>query len=180
MIARFLAWLLQWATRECSYAAPTTSRPGNTTLALPPTATGPGRPATPPESLPWATGDTFPILLAVTSPAAAYGWYSPPAPTAGMTPATTAAPTGSAGDARAADPNPYEGKTLDDLAEVMFSEEYLRPPVQHNPGYARQAEEASGKTNCDTCRHARKLHSRYGCVEQGCPCTVTYMDLRWP
>lgn len=25
--------------------------------------------------------------------------------------------------------------------------------------------------------HPRKLHSRIGCVEDGCTCAVTYMDL---
>lgn len=41
----------------------------------------------------------------------------------------------------------------------------------------RQAEEASGRTSCDRCGHLRKVHSRIGCVEQGCTCATTYMDL---
>lgn len=44
-------------------------------------------------------------------------------------------------------------------------------------GPALAAPEATGKTNCDECGHTRKLHSRNGCVEQGCACAVTYMDL---
>jgi hypothetical protein len=38
--------------------------------------------------------------------------------------------------------------------------------------------EATGKTNCDACGHPRRSHSRNGCTETGCPCTVAYMDLR--
>ena len=37
--------------------------------------------------------------------------------------------------------------------------------------------DASGHTSCDACGHLRKVHSRIGCVEQGCTCAVTYMDL---
>lgn len=37
--------------------------------------------------------------------------------------------------------------------------------------------EDTGRTDCHTCPHERKQHSRIGCLEEGCTCTVTYMDL---
>jgi hypothetical protein len=34
----------------------------------------------------------------------------------------------------------------------------------------------SGPTRCIECGHGRTQHSRNGCTEPGCSCTVTYMD----
>jgi hypothetical protein len=37
--------------------------------------------------------------------------------------------------------------------------------------------ESVGRAVCHTCPHERKQHSRFGCLEEGCTCAVTYMDL---
>jgi hypothetical protein len=61
----------------------------------------------------------------------------------------------------------------DDVEEREYLPAYLAQLADDQP----DDPEASGRTSCDACGHLRKVHSRIGCLEQGCTCAVTYMDL---
>jgi hypothetical protein len=53
------------------------------------------------------------------------------------TPAMAQVPHDELCERGASGPNPYEGKTLDELGEIMSSDGYRNPP-QHNADYARE------------------------------------------
>lgn len=39
------------------------------------------------------------------------------------------------------------------------------------------AEKGTAPQPCPDCPHERRVHSRNGCEERGCPCRTTYMQI---